>query len=59
MDVGNYEVVWLHDERTYAFLIHRGAYFSTVVYSRDGVDYEVIVENDEYTIWEEWAIDEE
>lgn len=43
-----YEIVWLEDERTFAELVHMGAYFSWVRYSRGNEDYEILVANDEY-----------
>jgi hypothetical protein len=51
------EVVWLHEYRTYAFLISMGAYYSHVKFSRNGLDYEIIVENDDFETWEEHAVD--
>lgn len=42
------EIVWLVDERTYAQLVSLGAYFSKVKYTREGIDYEVLVSNDEF-----------
>lgn len=42
------EVVWLTDERTFAWLINVGAYYSLVKYTQEGIDYEVLVDNDEY-----------
>lgn len=41
------EVVWLTEERTFARLMSMGAFFSMVKYTRMGVDYEVLIENDE------------
>lgn len=49
------EIVWLLEDRHFAILLHRGAYYSTVKYKRDGMDYEVIIENDDYEDWEEHA----
>ncbi len=42
------ELVWLFDERTFAWLKRRDAYTSVVRYSRGGIDYEVLVDNDDY-----------
>lgn len=53
------EIVWLIEDRHFAILLHRGAYYSTVQYTRDGTDYEVVVENDDYEDWEEHALDYE
>lgn len=51
------EIVWLHDERTYAILVSMGAYYSKVKYTRGGIDYELIVDNDDFETWEERAIE--
>lgn len=53
------EVVWLIYEKHFAFLIHRGAYYSNIEYVRDGKWYEEDIENNEYEFWEERAIDYE
>ena len=50
------EIVWLTEQRHYAELISRGAYFSTVVYTREGHEVTIDVENDEYEFWEDRAI---
>lgn len=41
------EVVWLVEERTFAYLLARHAHVSIVRYTRGGIDYEVQVPNDE------------
>jgi len=53
------EVVWLSEERHFAFLGHRDAYFSVVYWFENGERITMIVENDEYELWEERAIDYE
>ena len=52
-------VVWLTEYRTFGWLIQEGAHFATVVYTVDGNDYEEQIENDEYIIWGDYAIDYE
>jgi hypothetical protein len=47
------ELVWLTEERTLAKLISLGAYFSTVRYTRGGIDYEVQIPNDEIEFYGE------
>jgi hypothetical protein len=42
------EYVWLVDERTYAVMIRRGAHVSLVHFSRGGIDYEIMMENDDF-----------
>lgn len=51
------EVVWLIDERTFAHLVKLGAHVSVVRYTRAGIDFEVVIENDEYIFREDPAID--
>lgn len=59
MEMEQPEIVWLTEERHFAVLVQRDAFFSIVKYTRDGNDYEVIIENDDYETWEEHAIDYE
>lgn len=47
------DIVWLTEERTFARLVEMGAFYSVVKYTRDGIDYEVIVENDEFVFGED------
>lgn len=44
------EIVWLTEERTYGELLSLGAHYSMVRYTRGGIDYEVLVSNDEFDI---------
>lgn len=53
------EIVWLLTERHFALLVQRDAFYSLVAYTRDGQDYEVVVNNDDYEFWEDRAIDYE
>lgn len=53
------EVVWLTEQRHYAFLVHLGAYFSVVEFTREGQDYVLEIESDEIKQWEDHAIDYE
>ena len=54
-----YTVVWLHEYRTFGYLLQQGAFFSTIRFMLDGEDVEEQVENDEYEDWEAHAIDYE
>lgn len=45
------EIVLLED-RTLAEIINRGAYYSLVRYTRGGIDYEVLIGNDEFDDYE-------
>lgn len=42
-------LVWIEDEGVYGKCLHYGAYFSTIAYAKDGMEYEVLMENDEFT----------
>lgn len=42
-----YEIVFLIEDRITAELLNRAAYFSLVRYTRGGIDFEVLVPNDE------------
>lgn len=51
-------VVWLLEDRCFAYLIRTDAYTSVI--NRTGqTGEEEIVENTDYTVWEEWAIEYE
>ena len=52
-----YDVVWLAEDRTFAFLLHEKAYFAIVLIPTEDGWEEVIVLRDEYELWEERAID--
>lgn len=41
------EIVWLTEERTFARLVKLGAYYSVVTYARGGIDYEVLIDNED------------
>jgi hypothetical protein len=47
------EIVWLTEERIFAVLVNRGAFYSVVKYERAGTDYEVQVSNDDYEFYED------
>lgn len=53
-------LVWIVDERVFGRIVGpMGAYYSNVVYTKDGIDYEVLMENDEFQLVEEWIDYEE
>lgn len=52
------EIVWLTEERTFAVLVNLGAYVSTVRYTHGGIDYEVIIDNDDFEYWKDDSGDE-
>jgi len=53
------EIVWLTEERRYAEIIYRGAYFSYVKYTLGGIEFEVLIENDDYVFREEYPFEHE
>jgi hypothetical protein len=42
-----FPIVYLQDEETFGIILTQGAYFSKVRYWKDGISYEVLVENDD------------
>lgn len=48
----NPEIVWLHEQRTFGVLVSMGAYYSVVKYTREGIDYEIDVANDDWEFYE-------
>jgi hypothetical protein len=42
-----FPIVYLQDEETFGIILSQGAYFSRVRYWKDGISYEVLVENDD------------
>lgn len=57
MTTNEREVVWLKHHRHYAYLVHRGAYYSEVEWAENLILHKETVENDDYEFWEERAID--
>lgn len=53
------DVVWLIEENTLAVIINRGAHYSLVRYTREGIDYEVLVASDEFNDVERGDDDDE
>ena len=51
------EYVWIPEEKVYGICINAGAYYSTVVYSVDGITYEVVMDNDEFEYFGDYGID--
>lgn len=48
------ELVWLTEERVHGWLLgSMGAFFSMVHYIKDGIEYDVWVENDEFILMED------
>lgn len=49
------EIVWLKEQRRFAFLVSRNAFYSVVAYNPYALDC-FQVENDDYDLWEERSI---
>jgi hypothetical protein len=47
------QIVWLHEEQCHGSIIKEGAYFSLVRYQKDGMDYEVFVDNGDFSVIDE------
>lgn len=46
--------VWIEEERVFGELMGpEGAFFSPVRYTKGGIEYEVLLERDEYTLLED------
>jgi hypothetical protein len=48
------EFVWLTELRTPGILVSMGAFYSIIKYTREGIDYEVEISNDEWEFYE-WS----
>lgn len=47
-------LVYLIEEKVWAKIVGAmGAYYSTVTYNKGGIDYEVLVENEDFVLWED------
>jgi len=46
-------VVYILDEKVYGTVDQLGAFASVVKYQKEGIDYEVLLENDEFAIVDE------
>lgn len=57
--VKNLPIVWLTEDRKFAWLIQENAHFAVVAYSDGNTFYRSEIEHDEYVTWEERAIDYE
>ena len=43
-------IIYIHDEQVYGKIIKEGAFVSLVNFSKDGIEYEIFLENDEFDI---------
>ena len=49
-------IVFLHEDQVYGDVDSLGTYASLVRYTKDGIDYEELVENSEFTIMDEFVL---
>ena len=52
-------VVWLSEDRKFAWLLQENAHYAVVAWSDGHLFYKQEVESDEYVMWEENAIEHE
>lgn len=45
--------MFIHEERVYGTVETLGLYASKVKYQKDGIEYEEVLDNDEFTVMEE------
>jgi hypothetical protein len=48
-----YRIIWIYEEQVYGTILSEGAHASLVRYSKDGIDYKVYLENDEFSVMDE------
>lgn len=53
----NYGIVFIHDEKVYGEILSFGSYASKVRYSKNGIQYEVTMLNEDFEIIEEVNIE--
>ena len=53
------EFVWMTDEQVYAEVVSLGAHVSVVKFTQAGVEYQVVVNNDEFEYFGEQDDDED
>lgn len=46
--MSNSNIVWLIEERTFGEIVNLGAFFSTIRYAHGGIDYEVLMDNNDF-----------
>jgi hypothetical protein len=51
-----YLIVFLHEDQVYGDVESLGTYASIVKYTKDGIDYEELIENSDFTIMDEFVI---
>lgn len=52
-------LVWLLHERTYGYIVGAmGTYYTTIWYLLGGIEYEVLMENEDFELVEDLIVDE-
>ena len=57
MAIEHHVIVYIQDENIYGYLLSEGVYASTIKYNKLGVEYEVMILNDEFEIIEDIRIE--
>lgn len=57
MAIEHHPIVYIHDEEVYGEIIHQGAFASIVRFSKDGIEYEIFMENEDFDVVEDITID--
>lgn len=57
MEIEHNIIIYVHDEQVYGKIINQGAFASLVNFSKDGIEYEIFMENDEFDIVQDIAVE--
>ena len=57
MAIEHHVIVYIQDENIYGYLLSEGVYASRIKYNKLGVEYEVMILNDEFEIIEDIRIE--
>ena len=55
--IEHHRIVYIFDERVYGYLVVEGSYVSKVRYESMGIQYEVLMENDDFEVVEDIQIE--
>lgn len=54
-EAGSSRTVWVVEEHVFGEIVNGlGAYYTTIKYVKGGIEYEVLMENDEFTLLEDF-----
>lgn len=51
------QIIWIISESVYGNIVQEGLYASLVRYQKDGIDYKVYLENDDFIVMDELGFD--